>query len=138
MADFAVDTSVIVAILKREPEVTQFEAVLVRSSWIIGWPTVLELRIWMLRNPEIAGRDFVGMLENDPNVCFADFNRALESLAAQAYANFGKGRHAAKLNYGDCMAYAVAKHHDVPLLFKGADFGQTDVRLHPLSVMTSD
>jgi ribonuclease VapC len=50
--------------------------------------------------------------------------------------NFGKGRHAAKLNYGDCMTYAVAMHYDVPLLFKGADFGRTDVKVHQASVIT--
>ena len=49
----------------------------------------------------------------------------------------GKGRHPAKLNYGDCMAYAVAMHHDVPVLFKGADFGHTDVKVHPMSAMLS-
>jgi ribonuclease VapC len=75
------------------------------------------------------------LLESEPLVIFADFNRELETLAADAYARFGKGRHAAQLNYGDCMTYAVAKHHDVPLLFKGADFGLTDIRIHPASVL---
>jgi ribonuclease VapC len=49
-------------------------------------------------------------------------------FAAQAYAEFGKGRHAAALNMGDCFAYACAKANRAALLFKGADFSKTDIR----------
>jgi ribonuclease VapC len=136
MPDFAVDTSVLVAILRNEKDAIQFEAALARSSWIIGWPTLLELQIWMLRNPVIDREGFVSLLQDDPAISFVDFNRDLQALAAQAYERFGKERHPAKLNYGDCIAYAVAKHHDLPLLFKGADFGQTDLKAHPISVRT--
>jgi ribonuclease VapC len=134
--EFAVDTSVLVAILRREEEAIGFEAVLARSSWIVGWPTVLELQIWMLRNLVVDKESFVDLLQNDPAITFADFNGELQALAAMAYERFGKGRHSAKLNYGDCMAYAVAKHHDLPLLFKGTDFSQTDLKAHPNSVLT--
>lgn len=48
-------------------------------------------------------------------------------LARQAFHDFGKGRHPAGLNFGDCFAYALAKHTGEPLLFKGNDFNQTDV-----------
>jgi ribonuclease VapC len=49
-------------------------------------------------------------------------------LAAEAYARFGKGRgHPARLNYGDCFAYALAKERGEPLLFKGSDFARTDI-----------
>jgi ribonuclease VapC len=137
MSDFAVDTSVLVAILKGEEEAIQFETALARSSWIIGWPTVLELQIWMLRNPVIDREGFVSLLQDDPAISFVDFNRDLQALSAQAYERFGKGQHPAKLNYGDCMAYAVAKHHNLPLLFKGADFGHTDLKAHPASVQTA-
>lgn len=54
--------------------------------------------------------------------------RELE-LATQAYAEFGKGRHAAALNLGDCFAYACAKANRATLLFKGDDFAQTDIAL---------
>jgi ribonuclease VapC len=50
-------------------------------------------------------------------------------LAIQAYADFGKGRHPASLNMGDCFAYACAKAHRATLLFKGNDFGKTDIRI---------
>lgn len=48
-------------------------------------------------------------------------------LACQAFRDFGRGRHAAGLNFGDCFAYALAKSTGEPLLFKGADFGNTDI-----------
>jgi ribonuclease VapC len=48
-------------------------------------------------------------------------------LARQAYADFGKGRHPAGLNFGDCFAYALAKSSGEPLLFKGRDFSRTDI-----------
>lgn len=52
---------------------------------------------------------------------------AMTSLALDARRRFGKGRHPAALNFGDCFAYACAKHHKVPLLYKGNDFAQTDI-----------
>ena len=52
----------------------------------------------------------------------------MADAASQAFEKFGKAsRHPAKLNFGDCMAYAVARHHGVPLLYKGDDFAQTDI-----------
>ena len=49
-------------------------------------------------------------------------------LARQAFLDFGKGRHPAQLNFGDCFAYALAKATGEPLLFKGSDFSKTDIR----------
>lgn len=48
-------------------------------------------------------------------------------IALQAFERFGKGRHPAQLNFGDCFAYACARHFSQPLMFKGADFPQTDI-----------
>lgn len=53
---------------------------------------------------------------------------ATAELTAEAYAAFGKGRHEAALNWGDCFAYALAKAHNAPLLFVGDDFTRTDVK----------
>ncbi len=55
-------------------------------------------------------------------------------LARQAYLDFGKGRHPAQLNFGDCFAYALAKATGEPLLFKGRDFSKTDIRKAERSV----
>ena len=53
----------------------------------------------------------------------------LADLATQAWLAYGKGRHPAGLNFGDCFSYALAKRSDEPLLFKGEDFSKTDVRV---------
>lgn len=52
---------------------------------------------------------------------------AMTSLALDARRRFGKGRHPAALNFGDCFAYACARHHEMPLLYKGNDFARTDI-----------
>ncbi len=54
-------------------------------------------------------------------------------LARDGFRTYGKGRHPAGLNYGDCFSYALARSRDEPLLFKGQDFSQTDVECHPAS-----
>jgi len=56
----------------------------------------------------------------------------MHEIACLAFDRFGKGRRPAGLNFGDCMAYAVAKAHDAPLLFKGDDFSRTDGRVLPV------
>jgi ribonuclease VapC len=136
-ARYAVDASVLVTMLKEEPEADHLERVIAEGGWMIGWPTVLETRIWLIRNRPTRPQIFLDLVLSDQSVSLIAFDGQLAALASEAYSNFGKGRHPAKLNYGDCMAYAVAKHHDVPLLFKGADFGLTDVKLHSGSVVVA-
>lgn len=55
-------------------------------------------------------------------------DRSIAELARQAFRTFGRGRHKAKLNFGDCMSYATAQHLGLPLLYKGEDFRQTDIQ----------
>ena len=55
------------------------------------------------------------------------FDQDQAMLAGEAFRRYGKGRHAARLNFGDCFSYALAKQTGEPLLFKGGDFGLTDV-----------
>ncbi len=50
-------------------------------------------------------------------------------IAAEAYTRYGKGRHPAALNFGDCFSYALARHLNQPPLFKGDDFGKTDITI---------
>lgn len=59
---------------------------------------------------------------------FVTIGEAEYGMAKQAYAEFGRGRHTAGLNMGDCFAYACTKTNDASLLFKGTDFGKTDIR----------
>lgn len=55
------------------------------------------------------------------------FTAEQAEIARKAFRRYGRGRHSAKLNFGDCFAYALANDESAPLLFKGDDFGQTDV-----------
>lgn len=135
MATLAVDSSALIAVIKGEPEENAFTSALWKNDVLVGWPTVLEMRIWLLRRPEAYA---VGLLDHWlglPHVETLAFDGTLERIAASAYERFGRGLHPAKLNFGDCMSYAVAVHHDAPLLFKGGDFGRTDVRVHSASTV---
>lgn len=133
----AVDSSALIAILNREPEMPRFLEALQGSHPVVGWPTIFEVRIWCLQR---VGNLFQPWLESwldHPATTLLSFNGVLERLAASAYEQFGKGRHPAALNFGDCMTYAVARHRDSPLLFKGSDFAKTDLKAHEASVVTA-
>jgi ribonuclease VapC len=67
----------------------------------------------------------VAVLDQEPEV--ERIVRSQADIARKAFRRYGRGRHAANLNFGDCFAYALAKDKSAPLLFKGNDFGQTDV-----------
>jgi len=130
----AVDSSAIVAVINREPEAPQLAGAMIDVEVVVGWPTILEIRLWLLRRPRQT-TNWLDSLLTDPDTHIVSFGREHERFAAAAGAIYGRGRHPAALNYGDCMAYAVAKSADAPLLFKGSDFGQTDVSVHPASVL---
>lgn len=130
----AVDSSAIVAIINREAEAGSFLAALADVPVICGWPTVVEVRLWLARRPGHTTHWLDDFLAN-PATEMVPFGQEHEQVAARASAIYGRGRHAAGLNFGDCMAYAVAMRAGVPLLFKGGDFGKTDVAIHPASVL---
>ncbi|MGP7796573.1 type II toxin-antitoxin system VapC family toxin [Sphingomonas sp. CLY1604] len=124
----ALDTSAIVAVLRQEPNADRFVGAMAASSRrLIGRPTELELQIVMQAK---AGLEPVGGLIAQflRTVERVDFGEAHLAAATVAFDRFGKGRHPASLNYGDCMAYAVAKVAGCPLLYKGEDFARTDIR----------
>jgi ribonuclease VapC len=95
---------------------------------------VLEVGLWILRHITSGHSQMFEALLASPDTTIIAFDAALERIAHDAAARYGVGRHPAGLNFGDCMAYAVARAHDAPLLFKGADFGKTDAPCHPASV----
>lgn len=124
----AVDTSALVAIFLREAGPVDYGRHLHGSLCLIGTPTLAELHRVMTSK---TGRDdqwtLVEYLEAQPNIRVVAFDGVHLRLATDAFLRFGKGRHPAALNYGDCFAYAVAKAAGVPLLFKGNDFSRTDL-----------
>ena len=129
----AIDTSVILAMALREPEADQFQRLVRRDAVIIGWPTLLELRLVLTGKGFANAGAIVDQLVELPNVTAIAFDQVHYRAAERAFELFGKGRHPAGLNMGDCFSYAAAAVNKAPLLFKGQDFGKTDLKLHPES-----
>jgi ribonuclease VapC len=137
IAAFAIDSSAVVAILNGEAEAHQFlTAIDQGQSMYIGWPTAFEIELWLVRarrneKAKLWFDNFLAMSE----LTVEPFDGRLERRARHAAENYGKGLHPAALNFGDCMTYAVAAQLNLPLLFKGADFGKTDLVAHSASVV---
>ncbi len=122
-----VDTSALIAILQDEAEAGDFFTLLSEETDCrIGAPTKFELLMVAVRKP--TGQEDVRQLLSVLNVATIDWTDKLADIAATAFLSYGKGRHPAALNFGDCMSYALAKSLGAPLLFKGDDFSKTDIR----------
>jgi ribonuclease VapC len=125
----AVDTSAIVALALLEPEARAFSEIIGANGGLTGTPTLLETRLVLAsRIPEAHANSFLDDFIARPSVHPVAFTLEMYRAAADAFDRFGRGRHPAKLNLGDCMAYAVARTHDAPLLYKGGDFARTDIQ----------
>jgi ribonuclease VapC len=123
-----IDTSALLAILFAENDAERFEeAIAADSVRLISAATVLETAIVVeTRLGEAGGREFDLLLHKaDIDIVAVIVDQV--DLARQAYRRFGKGRHSAGLNFGDCFSYALSKTSGEPLLFKGDDFARTDV-----------
>ena len=124
-----VDSSAIVAILRGEPERVPFEATIAGTRNVrISAATLLETMIVIdgMRDPVKSSRveEFIA----DGRIEIVDVTSGQARLARDAYRDFGKSSgHPAHLNFGDCFSYALAKTTGEPLLFKGDDFGHTDL-----------
>lgn len=122
-----IDTSALIAIAQDEPEAAALrEAMFGASELFIGAPTHFETM--MVASRRLNGPDDMLALLNGYGVETLPWSASMARQALFAFERFGKSRHRAALNFGDCMAYAVAKELDAPLLFKGDDFAQTDIR----------
>jgi ribonuclease VapC len=122
------DTSALIAILYREPEAEAFvqrihEAETCRMS-VATW---LELAIVVERQLGSEGMRQAEAFLRRAGIVIEPLTVEQGELARQGFLDFGKGRHRAGLNYGDCFTYALAKATGEPLLFKGNDFSQTDI-----------
>jgi ribonuclease VapC len=93
----------------------------------MGVPTLLETTMVMVGAFGLHGRALVARFLEEGEIVRIPFDQRHGSVAAEAFLRYGKGRHPAGLNYGDCMAYATARIADAPLLFVGNDFAQTDI-----------
>jgi ribonuclease VapC len=122
------DTSAIVAVLLDETERADFVSRIEQADRrLVSAVTVLEAAMVMEgRKGDDAGHDLDLFLQR-ASVEVVPFDHEQLSYARSAFRRFGKGRHAAGLNFGDCAAYALAQWSGEPLLFKGTDFAATDV-----------
>jgi ribonuclease VapC len=124
-----VDTSAIVAIFFDEPERPLYSR-LIQDADIcrMSIANYLELSIVLRRQATADDVQRADGFFQRANITLEPVTLDQGFLARQAFLDFGKGRHPAGLNFGDCFAYALAKSYREPLLFKGQDFAQTDVR----------
>ena len=124
-----VDTSALVAILYREPEAVRFvEAIHDAPLSKISVANYVELAIVVERQLGADGMRQAEAFFRRAGLVIEPVTLEHGELARQAFLDFGKGRHRAALNFGDCFAYALAKATGEPLLFKGDDFSMTDIR----------
>lgn len=123
-----IDTSALVAVLFDEPERAHLVRLITADPRrLISAGTLLESSIVIeARRGEAAGRE-LDLLLHRLGATVVPFDDAQSTLARSAWRRYGKGRHAAALNLGDCFAYALSRLSGEPLLFKGTDFGLTDV-----------
>lgn len=128
-----VDTSALVAILLNEPDAEILTATLVATSpRIISAVSALEASIVMECKKGEAGLALLNELLNAAQFEVVAFDDMQLHIAREAYRRYGKGRHPAGLNFGDCCAYALTRSRNDTLLFKGNDFAQTDITPTPL------
>lgn len=121
-----VDTSALVAIAFREASANQLVDALERSRFArISSMTLLELRIVLAAGFKLG--DLPDEMLRRYRIEPIDFTVEHSAEAAKAHQRYGRGTHPAKLNFGDCAAYATAKLADEPLLYVGGDFAQTDI-----------
>ena len=125
-----VDTSALVAILKVEPDASTLLRRLGNSGANrIATATLLEAQMVVISQLGEAGVPELELLVNRAQIQVLPFNADHMRWALHGWRHYGKGRHRAALNLGDCFSYGLAKAMDAPLLFKGEDFQYTDVQV---------
>ena len=125
-----VDSSALVAILLKEHEALRLTTAIAESS-VCRLPSTCFLEASMIilgRREEHGVRDLDQYIARS-RIEIVAFTESQARLAREAFKHYGKGRHPAQLNFGDCMAYALARETGEELLFKGTNFAQTDVAI---------
>ena len=124
------DSSAIIAVLLKQPGWQQIQSRIELSKLVVvSAATLLETHMVLTNR---IGKDALPLVDafvQRVEAQMIPFTEAHWHLAAGAFIRFGKGRHKAALNFGDCIVYATAKQTELPLLFKGGDFTQTDLPL---------
>jgi ribonuclease VapC len=124
------DTSAIVAVVFREPEAEEFLDKIGSAGTVgIGAPTLAETAIVLAARLGQEGQRLLSLLVQRAGVVVVPFSNEHTDVATDAWMRYGRGRHPAALNFGDCLAYATASVSGRPLLCKGDDFPKTDLPL---------
>jgi ribonuclease VapC len=125
-----VDSSAMVAMLLEEPEGHLFDVAILKSAVRqISSAGFLESSMILLARKGVDGVRDLDLLIARFRIEIFPFTESQARLARAAFERYGKGRHPAKLNFGDCIAYAMARETGEELLFKGTDFAQTDIAI---------
>ena len=123
-----VDTSAVLAVLYREPDAERFEkAIASTPSCRMSVANALEASIVMEGRGGVAAGHALDLFLEEAMIELAPVTIEHMEAARRAWRRFGKGNHPAALNFGDCLAYALADAAGEPLLFKGEDFARTDI-----------
>lgn len=125
-----VDTSALVAIMNDEPERRQFnELIEAATATYVSAASLLETRIVLFARTGDSAVLALDAFLLKSGMMVMEVAPRIADIAFDAYRRYGKSSgHGASLNYGDCFSYALARHLDAPLLFKGEDFSKTDIR----------
>lgn len=125
-----VDSSAVVAVIREEPDAAALTEAMIRAERLrMSAATYLETSIVVDPRRDPVAVRVVDTILSRFGVEIEAFTAEHAEIARAAYRDFGKGSgHAARLNFGDCISYALAKATGEPLLFKGDDFGHTDIR----------
>jgi len=124
-----IDASAIVAIALDEPEAPEFERRIADASVrLISAGTLLEAAMALEARLGEAGGSELDLWLRKAGIEVVAVEAEHADQARRAWRRFGEGRHPASLNFGDCFSYALARLTQEPLLFKGDDFSQTDLR----------
>ena len=125
-----VDSSAIIAVLLRQPG---YEPVLERLARTTaagaGAPTLAETGIVLAARLGVAGKTLLARFVQESGLVVVPFGDDHWGAAVDAFLRYGKGRHPAALNFGDCLTYAVVRLADEPLLCVGDDFAKTDLHV---------
>ncbi len=123
-----IDTSAIIAVLFNEDDAEVYaEAISRADSCRISAATMVEIAIVVEAQTRNSGGRQLDAFIRRASIGIESVTEEQAYMARQAFIDFGKGRHRAGLNFGDCFSYALAKATREPLLFKGKDFAQTDL-----------
>jgi ribonuclease VapC len=121
------DTSAVVAIVMKELGFEELLQRMASSDPAIGTATLAETAIVLFAQLQRDARSLLARFLSEASIAIVPFGESHYGAAVDAWLRYGKGRHPAALNFGDCLSYAVARLANEPLLFVGDDFAQTDI-----------